>query len=400
MIGADGLIAQVVPTTRHMAVLLSARVLPFAVYGAVRPANTWLRRGLWLGTYLLIPSLAFRLGAGRSILLLAGGFCYYLLVSLGVNHLRELVFEKRLGRAGLLMVLYVVYLLIPGIALPSVSLSTFLVFGCELALSSFSYCIETSRPWSVRRSLGEGLFFLFVNPTVLYTVRGAPRGGTVGFAGWWRVGAGVTLMTANVAFLRPMLHQIRAHSPWIGVPFGTVAGSALCGFLSLCTIYAAHSGLASIQIGLMQQIGWLVPERYCYPLLSRSPIEFWRRWNTYVRVWLEAYVFLPLARYLSRVSKARALQIAAAAFTLAVSGVIHGAVTFAARQELKDVAVELRFFGAAGALVVVWRVCALLVDRISAQMRPAWSSRVEVMTRVSGRCAVVAALVAAAGHWT
>lgn len=124
-------------TTRHITVLLSLRVLPFAVYGAVRSGAPLRRRLLWIVAYVFLPWLACYVGGGRAILLLAGGLAYYLIISLGVGPLRELMATKRLGRGGLLLVLYLGYLLLPGVVVPEESLSTFLVVGCELALSEF-----------------------------------------------------------------------------------------------------------------------------------------------------------------------------------------------------------------------------------------------------------------------
>jgi D-alanyl-lipoteichoic acid acyltransferase DltB (MBOAT superfamily) len=70
--------------------------------------------------------------------------------------------------------------------------------------------------------------------------------------------------------------------------------------LRLLAGYAAHSGTASVQIGLMRMLGHEVPERYRYPLLASSPIEFWRRWNTYVGSWARRYVYVPAATKLRR----------------------------------------------------------------------------------------------------
>ena len=51
-------------------------------------------------------------------------------------------------------------------------------------------------------------------------------------------------------------------------------------------LYAAHSALAHIQIGLCSLVGYRAPERYLYPIAAVSPREFWERWNVYVTTWL------------------------------------------------------------------------------------------------------------------
>jgi hypothetical protein len=70
--------------------------------------------------------------------------------------------------------------------------------------------------------------------------------------------------------------------------------------LSLVSLYLAHSGLASLRIGLMRIIGYEIPERYRFPFLAVSPADFWRRWNIYLGSWAKRYVFYPVATFLSR----------------------------------------------------------------------------------------------------
>jgi D-alanyl-lipoteichoic acid acyltransferase DltB (MBOAT superfamily) len=77
-------------------------------------------------------------------------------------------------------------------------------------------------------------------------------------------------------------------------------GTVMLGLAKLMAAYARHSGVASIQIGLMRALGWQIGERYNYPLAARSPREFWSRWNIYVADWVKRYAYFPLAVLLAR----------------------------------------------------------------------------------------------------
>jgi hypothetical protein len=116
-------------------------------------------------------------------------------------------------------------------------------------------------------------------------------------------------------------------------------------------------------------------------------------------VWLEAYVFLPLARKVSRKTKLRSAQVAAAVATLAASGALHCAVTFAGRQNLAALKREAEFFLAAGVLLAVWRIAAFLGNAVQARLDPLYARRFAVVAGLSARLGVATALVAATIEW-
>src|SRR6185312_16596428 len=72
------------------------------------------------------------------------------------------------------------------------------------------------------------------------------------------------------------------------------------GATALLGLYAAHSGLAHLQIGLCRTLGYRAPERYRYPFLATGPADFWERWNTYMMGFVRSYVFVPVHRALKR----------------------------------------------------------------------------------------------------
>jgi D-alanyl-lipoteichoic acid acyltransferase DltB (MBOAT superfamily) len=121
--------------------------------------------------------------------------------------------------------------------------------------------------------------------------------------------------------------------------------------------YTAHSGVASIQIGCMRQLGYNIPERYRYPLFAHNPAEFWRRWNTYVGTWARSYVFVPLFSFLTRrVGRRRkgagVCYAVAVVTTFSAVGLLHDAFATGARWTWKASITE--WFFAIGCIVVAW----------------------------------------------
>jgi hypothetical protein len=62
------------------------------------------------------------------------------------------------------------------------------------------------------------------------------------------------------------------------------------------------------------------------PFFARSPMEFWRRWNTYVGAWFRRYVFLPAALSWHRsklLPSPATAKCAAVLATFALAGLLH-----------------------------------------------------------------------------
>lgn len=86
-------------------------------------------------------------------------------------------------------------------------------------------------------------------------------------------------------------------------------------------IFADFSGYTDVARGTGLLFGFELPRNFDHPYLSRSPIEFWRRWHMTLSFWLRDYVYIPLGG--SRVGNVRTyLNILV---TFAVSGLWHGA---------------------------------------------------------------------------
>ncbi len=383
----------------HICVIMLLRLLPFATSVVVSARTVPRDRAAIVGLYGLVIAGAYATGQLWRLPWVALVWVYYLVASVGVHRLSGFMVEGLLTRGAAFVVLVGIYLLLPGLLFSGLAISAFLVVGWGLTMSSYSYCAETSRPGTATPSLADCLFFLLVNPTLHYGQRGtnvreSPVGSRYGGLGRAMVGVGVVLLGAGV--LRPLSNFIGAGPGAALLPAGV--GLASYGFVRLLLEYAAHSGLASIQIGFTRFLGWRVPERYNYPLAATSPMDFWRRWNIYVRVWLEAYVFLPLARRCARANLSRKVYPAAAAVaTLIASGLLHDAYVFAGRQVLVTTFLEL--FLVAGALLIVWRYMGRLGTAIAVSLGARARAQIEIVANLTGRAVVLLSLVGAAVTW-
>jgi D-alanyl-lipoteichoic acid acyltransferase DltB (MBOAT superfamily) len=161
------------------------------------------------------------------------------------------------------------------------------------------------------------------------------------------------------------------------------------GSLRLTQLYLSHAGLAHIQIGLMRQSGYIVPERYRAPLLARDPFDFWRRWNSYVGDWLRRYVFEPSIARLGERRQTRSTRILALLVTLAASGLLHDAFTYALDKAWS--ARALSFFLASGCAMVAWAGLSRLRRRVAPSAAGA--------ARLTSRCALLGSLVWACALW-
>jgi hypothetical protein len=144
--------------------------------------------------------------------------------------------------------------------------------------------------------------------------------------------------------------------------------------------YGSHSGLASMQISLMRAAGYSVPERYRYPFLATSPLDFWRRWNVYVGTWLRRYVFLPASR---RFAAPRAPVWTATVplfLTFAASAALHDGYSYM-RYSTTDWHFT-KFFSVIFVVTVVWSMCARAVTRIGIAKRAGVGAALSVARRL------------------
>jgi len=103
----------------------------------------------------------------------------FILAALLFIRLRNLLAVGRISRLALFLIGILVFLILPSLVVPPLFTLVVLILGWDMVLSSYSFCVETidtpeAHGWK------EGLFFILVNPTLVYKQRGKrvsePRG--------------------------------------------------------------------------------------------------------------------------------------------------------------------------------------------------------------------------------
>jgi len=131
--------------------------------------------------------------------------------------------------------------------------------------------------------------------------------------------------------------NLKDYTFWIAYPyyqkFSTVTDLALLFGYSM-QIFADFAGYSLIAIGLAAAFGYVLPDNFNFPYISRSISEFWRRWHISLSTWLRDYLYFPLGG--NRKGKIRTyinLMVVmtlgglwhGAAWSYAVWGIFHGA---------------------------------------------------------------------------
>lgn len=304
-------------------VLVVFRGVPFFFYTLVSKRFSPVAKAV-----ILIASAAGvfwlnRLGASAitSAINASLAFGYFFFVALGVYWLRNVYANGNIGKLPLFTLFAATYTFLPALFAPGVLAAQMVVLGWEIMLASYSYCLDTSRE-ATRPRLGDCLFFLLVNPTIVYELRGEcfgnPRLDPRGIARCCLGVAAAVFHGFCLAIMATLSSQNLAFSEWDG-------NTIIFLFTYYLKLYAAHSCLASIQIGLMRLIGYRVPERYHYPFLATSPLDLWQRWNIWVSHWLQRYIFYPVSLHLARSDGwiSRAAKPMGVAATFLAIGALH-----------------------------------------------------------------------------
>ncbi|MGE0115115.1 MAG: MBOAT family protein [Steroidobacteraceae bacterium] len=64
-------------------------------------------------------------------------------------------------------------------------------------------------------------------------------------------------------------------------------------------IYCDFSGYTDIARGVARTMGFELVRNFDYPYISRTPVEFWRRWHISLSQWFQDYLYFPMAmRYM------------------------------------------------------------------------------------------------------
>ncbi len=368
---------------RHVAIVAVFRALPFLCAGLlVRTIST---KGRVACALLLVAAVVAAVVGGKGLLLfwVVTGYAYFCLCGCVVFDLPA----RKLNQAILLLLLLAMLVIAPGIGFPQGAKAAFFVIGWEVLLSGYSYVTDVRR-LRLRPRLRDCLFFLLVNPVLVYSTHGQSQAQGVRIRGATsRVVQGATLLALATA-----MGNVGMTSPGNS---GYALGVATQVAAWVVVEYGAHSGLASLRIGFAGQIGLRVPECYRYPLLASSPLEFWRRWNIYFAEWLTRYVLDPAARHVARAGFRHASMIALV-ITFVFSGLLHDTYGFFEQGLWRGR--FLPFFALGGLVVVLWgaahKALALLARPASRR-----GASLRILGAVVCHAGVVLLLTATAVFW-
>ncbi|MDE7219198.1 MAG: MBOAT family protein [Oscillospiraceae bacterium] len=101
----------------------------------------------------------------------------------------------------------------------------------------------------------------------------------------------------------------------------TFAGAWLGLIAYAFQIYFDFSGYSDMAIGLGRMFGFDFLENFSYPYISKSVVEFWKRWHISLTTWFREYVYFPLGG--NRVSKGKWIRNILIVWLL--TGIWHGA---------------------------------------------------------------------------
>jgi hypothetical protein len=345
--------------------VLALRAFPVLVALFVRSDFGGLQKLISFVAYTLVACVAVAFSV-LDALNLSVAYAYLLVASVVAYFL-----VPRLPAGVAFLFLLALFLLVPALAIPEPLVV--LLLGWEAALAVYSYCRDAPEK---SRTLPDYWFFVFVNPTVAYPARGvrvsAP---VVHLGGLARTARGVATLV-----LSGMAGSVAASIAAVGIRFG----EPLLLALRLIGLYAAHVGLASVQIGLFRQLGYDAPERYRQPYRATTPRDFWARWNTYLGCWVRFYVFEPTVRFLS--PRLRSLPKHRRAI-LRTTTIVTSFFFMGAFHDVYAIAVTKQFafeqtawFVANGVVIVLWDAVASLTR---ARTRPWVASMAAVATMLS-----------------
>lgn len=348
---------------REILIIFAFRALPFAAFGLCTKTLGWRVRLFSSATFVAVVLLSHP--ARRHWLLIAlvlGALVYFAAASTVVYFLATRLQQR--PRWCAFATSAFAYVLLPALVVESGAVLLVVLMGWSYMLASYSYYVDVASDEG-RTDLGECLFFILVNPTIVFRERGIrvsrPRIGGVALA---RVSVGLGLWILQDAWNQHVVGlwaPVFPATPLGAAGVGDYANRLAYFWCAAIALYFAHSGLANIQIGLVRMFGWKVPECYRYPFLSTSPLDFWRRWNIWVLTWVKRYVFFPLARVLLRARNpvrrhaSRALLVL---LTFGAVGLLHDYGLWAMgalSQSVNPLSATIMFL-IFGLIVVGWRV--------------------------------------------
>jgi hypothetical protein len=349
---------EIEPWLAQLLSLCTLHSLPCVLYVALSPSTTLRAKALGISAFALLLAARRELAGASNVdlLVLCLALAYFACATVALAWLGG----KRVARTVLapigLAATLLIYVFVPAWVVPRELAVPCVVIGWELMFSGYSYFRSVARGQATP-SQAHALFFVLVDPTLVYARRAVRSADPVSpLRAGARVVLGLLALALALAFgLTPTVpHALVSLDVSLAyTPFATAYG------LHLCARYVTQSGLASLQIGSLQLLGFQLGERFRYPLAASSPVDFWRRWNIYLGDWLREYAFVPLALQLRRTlpwMPHRAVAACSLLVTFALCGALHDVVALALNGRITLEASA--FFAVQAVTVLTWSAAA------------------------------------------
>jgi hypothetical protein len=175
--------------------------------------------------------------------------------------------------------------------------------GCVAAITLFLKVYDAYRAPTLAMGMSVGKWLAYLPNWFWFVLRRVPRGRPAG-RDWWRVVVEAPLMIGAVALCVGLLRL-----DWTGVPF------ALQHVVKVLAFAAAMLLIGQTFAALYRRLVGPATDPFENPFTSRTPAEFWRRWNRPFRDFFDEYVFRP--------SHGARRPIFATLTVFAVSGLMH-----------------------------------------------------------------------------
>jgi len=356
------------------------RATPFAAWCALSSRPSRPGKAASLAAYAALIFALWRLSPETTAELawVPLGLIYFGFLAAGIWWARPLL-SGSLGTFLLVLGLPIVFFVIPARTFLTVDLRITAIMGWEMAFAAYSYCSSNE---SRSATLRQAMFFLLIDPSLVYRDRAQPGRRRPGWSARRVLGGAVLVSLQQVLVgllvLTPLLDPLDL------LRVDSLPGYArfVFGHLAVALgLYWSHAGLASLQIGFLGLAGFTVMERYDHPYAATSPADFWRRWNVWMSRWAYLYIFVPTARAiatpLNRKSRGAAIGIAVLA-TFATVGLLHDMVPWVLQSASPRQPVLTIVFLVAGTMVLSWHAAERVwLSRFS--QSPVWIRRVAML---------------------
>lgn len=110
-----------------------------------------------------------------------------------------------------------------------------------------------------------------------------------------KIGWGAVKFFAIAPFTQVAFLTLQSWGRGDGGPWGIDPRAAMWGFvmLQIVDIFIRFSGFTDMTIGVSRIMGFQLDENFRYPLLARTPMQFWKTWHISAYRWLMTHVFYP-----------------------------------------------------------------------------------------------------------